>query len=41
MSEVTIGYWRIRGLAQSIRLLLSYTGTAFREVFYDQRESWF
>lgn len=43
MSEVTIGYWRIRGLAQTIRLLLSYTHTPFREVFYDfaTKDKWF
>lgn len=43
MAEVTIGYWRIRGLAQTIRLLLSYTQTPFREVFYDfvTKDKWF
>lgn len=43
MAEVTIGYWRIRGLAQPIRLLLSYTSTPFKEVFYDfaTKDKWF
>ena len=30
MTEVVLGYWKIRGLAQYIRHLLSYTGTEFR-----------
>jgi glutathione S-transferase len=42
MSTVTIGYWKIRGLAQPIRLLLSYTETLFQEVQYEfqNREQW-
>ena len=42
MSTVTIGYWKIRGLAQPIRLLLSYTETPFQEVQYEfqNREQW-
>lgn len=38
---VTLGYWKIRGLAQPIRLLLKYTGTEFEDVQYDTGESWF
>jgi glutathione S-transferase len=43
MTTVTLGYWGIRGLAQNIRLLLSYTGTPFQEVFYDfaTKDRWF
>ncbi|XP_071546691.1 glutathione S-transferase Mu 4-like [Panulirus ornatus] len=29
-----LGYWNIRGLGQSIRLLLSYTGTEFEDKMY-------
>ena len=33
-SIATLGYWKIRGLAQSIRTLLVYTGTPFEDKFY-------
>ncbi|XP_067683085.1 glutathione S-transferase Mu 5-like [Haliotis asinina] len=43
----TLGYWAIRGLAQPIRLLLTYGGEEFEDVQYVQgdapdysRESW-
>ena len=35
MSTVTLGYWKIRGLAQSIRLLLGYTKTDFEDKTYE------
>ncbi|XP_064399855.1 glutathione S-transferase Mu 2-like [Halichondria panicea] len=40
---MTLGYWNIRGLGQSIRLMLKYTGTEFNNVQYDERNggSWF
>jgi len=38
---VTIGYWKIRGLGQYLRLLLSYTGTEFEDVQLDDQEKWF
>jgi glutathione S-transferase len=41
MASVTLGYWKIRGLAQPARLLLSYTNTPFTEVQYEAREKWF
>ncbi len=43
MTTVTIGYWRFRGLAQPIRLLLAYTETPFQEVVYDfaEKQRWF
>ncbi len=43
MSTVTLGYWKIRGLAQNLRLLLSYTETPFQEVQYEfvSKEQWF
>ena len=31
-----LGYWRIRGLAQPIRMLLHYTNTPFEDVLYVQ-----
>ena len=47
MSGVTLGYWKIRGLAQPIRLLLGYTKTEFEDKTYDvgdaptyDRSSW-
>lgn len=39
--QVTIGYWKIRGLGQVCRLLLSYTETDFKEVQYENQEKWF
>ncbi|XP_067025585.1 glutathione S-transferase Mu 3-like [Acropora muricata] len=43
-----LGYWDIRGLAESIRLLLHYTGTEFKDERYEcgdapdyNRDSWF
>jgi len=41
MSKITIGYWKIRGLGQYIRLLLSYSGLEFQEVQYDNQDKWF
>uniref|UniRef100_UPI003980B33B glutathione S-transferase N-terminal domain-containing protein n=1 Tax=Salmonella sp. s51228 TaxID=3159652 RepID=UPI003980B33B len=34
-SKVKLGYWKIRGLAQPIRLLLIYTNTSFENVYYE------
>ncbi|XP_043572437.1 glutathione S-transferase Mu 1-like [Chiloscyllium plagiosum] len=36
---VTLGYWDIRGLAQPIRLLLEYTGTAYEDKLYSCGEA--
>ncbi|GCC34010.1 glutathione S-transferase Mu 1-like [Chiloscyllium punctatum] len=36
---MTLGYWDIRGLAQPIRLLLEYTGTAYEEKLYSCGEA--
>jgi glutathione S-transferase len=41
MSQVVLGYWKIRGLGQFLRLLLSYSGLDFKEVQYDNQEKWF
>jgi len=40
-NKVVLGYWAIRGLAERIRLFLEYTGTAYSEVRYDNRDKWF
>ncbi|XP_044870812.1 glutathione S-transferase Mu 1-like [Mauremys mutica] len=36
---VVLGYWDIRGLAHSIRLLLEYTGTAYEDKMYSCGEA--
>jgi glutathione S-transferase len=41
MSKLTLGYWYVRGIAQPIRLLLSYSGLEFEEVIYETKEQWF
>lgn len=33
-----LGYWKIRGLAEPIRMLLHYAGVDFEEVIYEQGE---
>ncbi|KAK3102705.1 hypothetical protein FSP39_013316 [Pinctada imbricata] len=47
MSKPTLGYWKIRGLAQPIRLLLEYSGQEYTDRQYEQgdgpeysREEW-
>ena len=40
-NKVTLGYWKIRGLGQALRLLLTYTGTEFQEVQFDNQDKWF
>ncbi len=37
---VTLGYWKIRGLAQQIRYLLEYLEVPYKEVFYETWEEW-
>jgi glutathione S-transferase len=34
--KLQLGYWNIRGLAQSIRYVLEYTGSAWEDVLYCQ-----
>eukprot|EP01090_Pellita_catalonica_P016786 TRINITY_DN4916_c0_g1_i1.p1 TRINITY_DN4916_c0_g1~~TRINITY_DN4916_c0_g1_i1.p1 ORF type:complete len:136 (+),score=18.63 TRINITY_DN4916_c0_g1_i1:50-409(+) len=34
--KITIAYWKIRGLAQAIRLLCAYTKTPVNDVRYEQ-----
>lgn len=41
MATVTLGYWKIRGLGQYLRHLLSYTETEFQEIQYDSQDRWF
>ncbi len=48
MSQLTLGYWKIRGLAEPIRLLLHYLGIEYKEVLYEfgpapdfNLDSWF
>lgn len=36
-----LGYWGIRGLAQQIRILLSYLGLPFEDKIYTDRQQWF
>jgi glutathione S-transferase len=40
-SEITLGYWGIRGLGQVPRLLLTYTKANWKNKIYSQREAWF
>ena len=40
-STLILGYWGIRGLAQQIRLVLSYLGQPFEDKNYTDRQQWF
>lgn len=42
-NSVVLGYWKVRGAAQTIRLLLAYAQVDFQEVQYafEDREKWF
>ena len=35
MSQLILGYWKIRGLAESIRLLLHYLEIEYKEDLYE------
>ena len=35
MSQLILGYWKIRGLAESIRLLLHYLEIDYKEDLYE------
>jgi glutathione S-transferase len=39
-SKPVLGYWRIRGLGQPIRLLLAYLQVDYDEKLYDERDDW-
>ena len=36
-----LGYWGIRGLGHTARLLLNYTGATWKDKKYTDRDSWF
>lgn len=42
-NTLVLGYWKIRGLAQHLRLLMAHTGIKFEEKSYfeDSRSLWF
>jgi glutathione S-transferase len=40
-TEITLGYWNARGLAQVSRLLLAYTKVNWKDKIYTDRTSWF
>lgn len=40
-SEITLGYWGIRGLGQVPRLLLTYTKANWKNKVYTDRDTWF
>ena len=47
-SPLTLGYWKIRGLAEPIRVLLHYLGVEYKDEFYEvgpapdfNSDSWF
>jgi len=39
-SEVTLGYWAVRGLAEPIRLLMEYTGLKYNQKKYTTGDDW-
>lgn len=39
--KIKLGYWGIRGMGQTPRLLLAYSGLDWEEVRYADREQWF
>ena len=38
--KTILGYWAIKGRAESIRLLLAITGISYENKIYSDRESW-
>lgn len=40
-TQIVLGYWGIRGLGQTPRLLLTYTKANWRDKIYADRDSWF
>ncbi|EAR99881.1 glutathione S-transferase, amine-terminal domain protein (macronuclear) [Tetrahymena thermophila SB210] len=38
---ITLGYWNVRGLGQSIRFLLAYLGVEYNSKVYSTAEEWF
>ena len=39
ISELTLGYWDTRGLAEPIRTLLAYTETPFKQDLFTEDEA--
>lgn len=39
--QLTLGYWGIRGLGQTIRFLLEYTGLQYTDKRYTDPKEWF
>lgn len=39
--KVKLAYWGVRGLAQVLRLLLSFSNVEFEDKRYTDREQWF
>lgn len=39
--KIKLGYWAIRGKAQPLRLLLTYTGVDWEDVVYSDPNQWF
>lgn len=42
-NKVNLGYWKIRGLAERIRMILEYVELPYEETHYDgtNRDQWF
>jgi hypothetical protein len=40
-NKITLGYWGVRGLGQTPRLLLAYSGLNWHDHRYSSREEWF
>ena len=38
--QVTIGYWKIRGLSERCRQLLEYCGVPYTQKFYEGKEGY-
>ena len=38
-SQLKLGYWKIRGLAEPIRMLLHYAGIEYEEIVYEQGDA--
>jgi hypothetical protein len=39
MAEMELGYWKIRGLAAAIRMMLYYKQQTFKEVAYSSEDA--
>jgi glutathione S-transferase len=43
LKKVQLGYWKIRGLGEKVRMILEYVGIPYEEIKYgnDQEDKWF